>query len=106
MEYECKKVANCFKDAQTFEYRLPVRCQQMLGLLSALGEVQQNDAFRRPLFSLETRDALRIKGILRERVLRVSYPEDRWQGAKEAFERWLSEQSPLCDEEQRPDQSQ
>lgn len=39
------------------------------------------------------RDGVNIKGALDAAVIRVSFPEMRWEAEKVAFERWLSSEA-------------
>lgn len=89
MRYRRKKVENCFKEARTYEYELPVTGQELIGLLRGW-EVRENHKFRRPVFSARKGD-LEIKGILSARVVKVNYPAERWEQEKEELERWLEE---------------
>ena len=50
MKFQCKKVENCFAEARTYEYRLPVTGQELAGRLSGF-TVTENHRFRRPVFS-------------------------------------------------------
>jgi hypothetical protein len=88
MEFEVKKVENCFNDSRTFEYLLPLDGHGFSALLAGW-EVRENHKFRRPLFTAD-KDGVSIKGILKANVVKVSFPEDRWESEKAEFERWLT----------------
>ena len=91
MEFQCKKTENCFSDSQTYEYRLCISAEEFL---PAYGEsalaVKRSDSFRRPFFTADAPDGTRIKGVLKEPVIKVSFPEASWEQAKAAFEARLS----------------
>jgi len=91
MQYEVKKTENCFADSRTYEYRLPLDGERFSRLLSGWGdwEISENHKFRRPLFTAD-RDGVNVKGILKANVIKVSFPEDRWEAEKADFERWLT----------------
>ena len=87
MRFEVKKVENCFADSRSFEYRLPIEGREFTSLLAGW-EIKENHKFRRPLFTAD-RDGVNIKGILKASVIKVSFPEDCWEGKKADFEQWL-----------------
>jgi len=87
MQYDVKKVENCFAESRSFEYRLPLDGQSFSALLVGW-DIKENHKFRRPLFTADN-DGVNIKGILKANVVKVSYPENRWEAAKADFERWL-----------------
>ncbi|MGI6498494.1 MAG: hypothetical protein ACOX0U_06705 [Oscillospiraceae bacterium] len=88
--FEAQKTDNCFADAKTWEYRISCRNEQLLHQLEKLGQVSYKMNLRRPIFKLSTDDGVRIKGNLAGSLLRVSFPTERWEAAKEAFEQTLS----------------
>lgn len=90
MDFQWKKVENCFADSKTFEYRLPVAGEAFIPRLISY-RVKVNDKFRRPLFTAENGEGIRVRGILREPIVKVSFPERNWEEAKAAFEKWLEE---------------
>ena len=49
MTYRCRKVENCFAEARTYEYELPVTGQELLAFLKGW-EIRENHRFRRPVF--------------------------------------------------------
>lgn len=49
MEFKCKKVENCFAEARTYEYELPVTGKELAFLLEGF-IVKENHKFRRPVF--------------------------------------------------------
>ena len=98
MIYRCKKVENCFAGARTYEYELPVTGEELLSFLEGW-ERRENHKFRRPVFSAK-RDGLEIKGILAAHVVKVNYPEDRWEEEKERLEQWLDQTEQIKQTEQ------
>lgn len=91
MIIECKKTENCFADSQTYEYRIAVTAEEFLDNLDDTWQIRCNHKLRRPTFFAE-KDALRIKGILKGSVIRVSFPNDNWETYKIDFETWLMNQ--------------
>lgn len=90
MEFECKKVENCFAASRTWEYRLPLTAEKFLALLPDTWEKRQNPRLRRPTFSAD-RNGVNLKGILAGNLLRASFPEERWEREKAEFEKFLEE---------------
>ena len=89
MDYlECKKINNCFKDSQTFAYRLPITSRDLGEDFLRDGEFEINNQFRRPVFNA-IMGTTRIKGILDESIIKVSFQNENWQLQKIAFEEWL-----------------
>lgn len=91
MKFECKKTENCFSNSQTYEYALETPASELLEPLGELGEVRTNYKFRRPVFSCDLADGANVKGIIAEKVIKASYPDERVSEAKAAFEAWLGE---------------
>lgn len=89
MEFTSKKTENCFADRQTWEYLLPIDGETFAASLGDEWSVRRNTRLRRPVFVAE-RSAITIKGTLREKVIRVSYPDAEWQSQKDEFEQWLA----------------
>lgn len=87
MKFECAKTENCFADSQTYEYKLPVTGGEFVPLLSGWA-VRVNKKLRLPVF-LADRNGVNIKGILSHNVIKASFPANRWEEEKAAFERWL-----------------
>jgi hypothetical protein len=87
MKFDCAKTENCFADAQTYEYRLPVTGEAFSKHLSGW-EVRVNAKLRRPVF-LAQREGVHVKGLLFHNVIKASFPSDRWETEKAAFEEWL-----------------
>ena len=92
MEFTVKKAANCFAEAQTYEYRLPVTGERLARLLPGEFAVRENHKFRRPVFSAVRPDGLEVKGILAGQVVKVNYHRQGWEAEKAAFEGWLTHQ--------------
>ncbi len=90
MEFTVQKTENCFADAQTYEYKLPLTGDALLRLLDADWSIRINDKLRRPVFIAERQD-LRLKGVLAETLVRASFPSAHALEEKAAFEAWLRE---------------
>lgn len=90
MTYEVKKVDNCFSDAQSYEYKVPIICAELVKRMTDW-EITENHKYRRPMFVGE-RDGSHSKGILKANVFRVSFRNDRWEQEKKEFELWLEQQ--------------
>ncbi len=89
MKFDVKKTENCFADSRTYEYRLPVDNTALIALLDGFS-VTVNERFRRPMFLAQADDGVRLKGVLRESILKASFPEDAWQEHKARFEALLT----------------
>lgn len=87
MKFEVKKVDNCFSDAQSYEYKVPVTGAEIIKLMTDW-DITENHKYRRPMFTGE-RDGSHTKGILKANVFRVSFRDDRWEREKAEFEQWL-----------------
>lgn len=90
-KFKVKKVDNCFKDNQTYEYKLNVEInEEFLKQLQNLGEVEIKN-FRRPIFMIYCENKNKIKGVINSKIIRVSFPDDTWEYNKEKFEIFLDE---------------
>ena len=90
-KFQVKKVDNCFKDSQTYEYKLEIIIDEnMINKLNELGEVEIKK-FRRPIFMINCKNENKIKGVINSNIIRVSFPDDMWQDRKEEFEKYLDE---------------
>lgn len=88
-KFQVKKVDNCFKDSQTYEYKLEIIIDEnMINKLNELGEVEIKK-FRRPIFMINCKNENKIKGVINSNIIRVSFPDDMWQDRKEEFEKYL-----------------
>lgn len=56
MKFKWKKTENCFAEARTYEYELPITGQELAARLEDF-EVKENHSFRRPVFFCEERRA-------------------------------------------------
>ena len=91
MRFDWEKTENCFAGSQTWEYRLPISARVLESRLSGW-DVRENHRYRRALMTAD-RDGVNIKAALDAAVIRVSFPEERWEAEKAAFERWLSSEA-------------
>lgn len=90
-KYNIKKVDNCFKDSQTYEYKLKVEINEdFLEILKNLGELEIKN-FRRPIFMINCKNENKIKGVINSKIIRISFPNDAWNERKEEFEKFLDE---------------
>ena len=87
MWFEVKKAENCFSDSRSYEYRLPIDGTGFSALLGGW-EVREHHKYRRPMFTAD-KDGVNIKGILKASIVKVSFPEARWEEEKVGFEQWL-----------------
>lgn len=87
MKFLWTKTENCFSDSQTYEYRLPINGEAFCALLDGW-ELRQNRRLRRPVFMAD-KDGVNLKGVLSYYTVRASFPTERWEAEKEAFEAWL-----------------
>lgn len=88
MNFQCQKTENCFTDAQTYEYNLPITAEAFTQLLDESWQLRCNQKLRRPVFLAEGH-SLRIKGILAGTIIRVSFPTVDWELHKTNFENFL-----------------
>ena len=84
------KTENCFSDSQTYEYRLPITVGAFIAYLDETWQVRRNEKLRRPVLMAE-KDGIRIRGILAQNDLRVSYPDESWETRKSDFEKWMEQ---------------
>ena len=90
-KFDIKKVDNCFKDSQTYEYKLNIEIdEEFLEKLKSLGSIEIKN-FRRPIFMINCENKNEIKGVIKSNSIKVSFPEDMWQIRKEEFEKFLDE---------------
>lgn len=88
-KFQVKKVDNCFKDSQTYEYKLEIIIDEnLINKLNELGEVEIKK-FRRPIFMINCKNENKIKGVINSNIIRVSFPDNMWQYRKEEFEKYL-----------------
>ena len=90
MKFKWKKTENCFAEARTYEYELPITGQELSARLEGF-EVKENHSFRRPVFSAK-KGGLEVKGILKEKVVKINYTADNWETEKEQMEKWMEDQ--------------
>ena len=90
--FEVKKVENCFKNSQTYEYKIDVNLDKEFidDKLSVLGEVVVK-AYRRPIFMITCQDNTKIKGIINSKTMKVSFADDKVEASKEDFEKFLND---------------
>ena len=87
--YQVKKVENCFKDSQTYEYRLNLNLNDdTIDKFSILGEVIIKN-FRRPIFMINCINNTKIKGIINSNIIKVSFEDSAWEARKKEFEIFL-----------------
>lgn len=88
-DYEVKKVENCFKDSQTYEYKLEVNLDEStIHKFSPLGEIIIKN-FRRPIFMINCKDNTKIKGVINTNIIKVSFEDVSWEDSKKRFEDFL-----------------
>jgi hypothetical protein len=92
MDFDVKKLENCFADAENYEYRVAVSGTQFSCLLTSeqKAEVRVNERLRRPVFIATLPNGVRVKGELANTIIRVGYGIDAASEQKAAFEDWLS----------------
>lgn len=88
-KFKVNKIDNCFKDNQTYEYKLDLQIDEnFLKKLQMLGNIEVKN-FRRPIFMIYCENENKIKGIINSNIIRVSYPDKNWQYNKKEFEGYL-----------------
>ena len=87
---DCQRADNCFADAKSYAYTLssPVD-DRLLKLLSSWGRMKVRRDFRRPFFTLDTDQGIRVKGILNEPIIKAGFSGDDWEEMKMEFEKRL-----------------
>lgn len=90
MTFTCKKTENCFSDAQTYEYALPITVEELSVMFPPDWQQRCNRKLRRPVLLAEC-GQIRLKGILAGKTVRVSYADTSWEQEKAVFEHWLEE---------------
>lgn len=89
-KFKVKKVDNCFKNSQSYDYKLNVVIdEEFIKKLRDLGEIEIKN-FRRPIFMINCENEDRIKGVINSDIIRVSFPDDTWEERKESFEKFLN----------------
>lgn len=89
-KFVVKKIDNCFKNSQTYEYMINREINdEFLEILQVLGEVEIKN-FRRPIFMINCKNENKIKGVIKSKIIRVSFPDNKWQYEKEEFEKYLN----------------
>ena len=90
--FEVKKVENCFKNSQTYEYKIGVNLDKEFidDKLSVLGEVTVKP-YRRPIFMITCQDNTKIKGIINSKTMKVSFEDGKVEDSKIEFEKFLND---------------
>lgn len=88
MKFEVKKTENCFSDTQTYEYRFPINNQELLRFLN-LFSIKKYETLRRPTFFATDSCGVQIKGILKDNICKVSFPDAAWEVSKIEFEEFI-----------------
>lgn len=84
---ECEKVENCFANARTYRYQWNEWVDgHMIERLEFFGSAFVKRNLRRPFFRIEMEGGGQIKGIFGESSIKVSYPEENWEEAKQRWE--------------------
>lgn len=86
-----EKIDNCFANARTYRYHLPAAVDEAFAQrMGSLGSLFIKKNLRRPFFRIETESGVQIKGILGDRSVKVSFPEQRWEEEKVIWERQIT----------------
>lgn len=92
MQFESKKVEDCFADAENYEYRIEATGAEFVPLLASQSEnVRINDKLRRPTFTATLKNGTRLKGLLSKDVIKVGFTPEQAPEQKATFEHWLRE---------------
>lgn len=90
-KFKVNKIDNCFKNSQTYEYKLDVEINiEFLEKLQKLGKLEIKN-FRRPIFMIYCENENEIKGVVNSKIIRVSFLDYVYEERKEAFEKFLNE---------------
>lgn len=91
-EITWEKVDNCFANARTYRYHLPVRVdEEFVEKMGSLGSLFIKRNLRRPFFRIKTEKGVEVKGIFGDASVKVSFPEDIWEEGKRIWERQIAE---------------
>jgi len=88
VEFEVKKTENCFSDSQTYEYRFPIGNQELLRFMKHYS-IRKYETLRRPTFLATDLGGIQIKGILKDNICKVSFPDAAWEVSKMEFEGFI-----------------
>lgn len=89
--FTCEKAENCFANAQTYSYTLPVRLdEKILFKFEEKGELTLKKNFRRPFF-FWVYNQIQVKGIIHDDRMKVSYPDGVVDELKTEFEVLIEE---------------
>ena len=70
-KFDIKKVDNCFKDSQTYEYKLNIEInEEFLEKLKSLGSIEIKN-FRRPIFMINCENKNEIKGVIKSNIIKA-----------------------------------
>lgn len=94
MKFEVKKTENCFSGTQTYEYRFPINNQELLQFLN-LFSIKKYETLRRPTFLAMDSCGVQIKGILKDNICKVSFPDATWEVSKIEFEEFIDSLSSI-----------
>lgn len=87
-----KKIEDCFANRKTFAYLFPFSVtEEGLMKYGDRGELRIKKNFRRPCYFLDLHGGIRIKGILGESQMKVSFPEEEWNVSQQQFEKELED---------------
>lgn len=90
-KFVVKKVENCFKNAQTYEYALSFETtDERIKALTKEGMLTIKTNFRRPFFSISYTNGSNAKGVIGDYRIKASFPEDHLEESKEIFEKILT----------------
>ena len=90
-KFKVNKIDNCFKNSQTYEYKLDVEINiEFLEKLQKLGKLEIKN-FRRPIFMIYCENENKMKGVINSKIIRVGFPDYVYEERKEAFEKFLNE---------------
>ena len=89
-EFICKKAENCFANAKSYIYTTPEKIDDVfLELLAQLGRLEVKRNFRRPFFLLETASGIRLKGMLKDNIIKAGFLPEEWEEQKAWTEKEL-----------------
>ncbi len=89
MTYKVKKVKNCFRNAETYEYSTKVKNTDLIALFASLGSISHHGEGEARFFVVLSPSRFRIMGLLGERTFRVSFFDSATDNVKTEFEREL-----------------
>lgn len=90
MNYEAKKVEDCFDGSRIFEYQFELPIDPVfIKKLGTLGRLEHFKDFPRPFFRVITKTGNQFKGVEGEKVFKAIFTRSNLEQGKEELEIYL-----------------